>query len=189
MYIKRPSTETLDRLLAEARQATPTYAHVGATKGDSWPAGYRADRDEVLLGRDGEIFDRAVAAVRRWQAQRGAGIEVIPEDASVAEGETTLLLIHALGLWTVAPCRVVYVQDEPELFAFAYATLPGHPEEGEASFAVARLADGQVQFRVASFSRPVAPLARISRPLARRVQRRITLGYLSAIASASLTST
>ena len=148
------------------------------------PTGYRSDRDVILLGQGEEVFARAIAAVRRWQAQRGAGIEVIPDGASVADGDTTLLLIRALGLWTVAPCRVVYVHDEADRFAFAYGTLPGHPEEGEASFVVTRLADGDVEFRVASFSRPVAPLARASKPLTRRIQRRVTLSYLAAIKAA-----
>ena len=31
-----------------------------------------------------------------------------------------------------APCRVVYVVDEPDRRGFAYGTLPGHPEiDGE----------------------------------------------------------
>jgi len=171
--------------LGEARRGAPTYAQVGATKEGVLPEGYRGDSDHVSLGRGDEIFERAVAAVRRWQAQRGAGIEVSPSDATVVEGDTTLLLIHALGFWTVAPCRVVYVQEEADRFAFAYGTLPGHPEEGEASFSVARFEDGEVQFRVASFSRPADPLARIAKPVTRRIQRRVTLRYLTAIESAS----
>jgi uncharacterized protein (UPF0548 family) len=97
-----------------------------------------------------------------------------------------LLLIRAAGLWAAAPCRVVYVRDEPGRFDFAYATLPGHPEQGEAYFSVIRLADGEVVFRVASFSRPVDRLARLARPLSRRIQRRVTLRYLMAIKTATL---
>jgi uncharacterized protein (UPF0548 family) len=185
LFIRKPSAATLDRLLADARRNAPTYAQIGATNEGLVPEGYRSDSDSVSLGRGGDVFEHAVAAVRRWQAQRGAGVEVSPSDATVVEGETTLLLIRALGLWTVAPCRVLYVQEQPDRFAFAYATLPGHPEEGEASFVVARLDDGEVQFRVASFSRPVDLLARIARPLTRRIQRRITLKYLAAIEAAS----
>ena len=185
LFVWKPSAATVDRLLEEARRAAPTYMQIGATKEGVPPTGYRADRDQVSLGRGSEVFERAVAAVRRWQAQRGAGIEVAPSDATVVEGGTTLLLIHALGLWTVAPCRVVYVQEERDRFSFAYGTLPGHPEQGEVSFSVRRLEDGEVQFCVASFSRPVASLARIAKPLTRRLQRRVTLKYLTAIEAAS----
>jgi uncharacterized protein (UPF0548 family) len=185
LFIRKPSAATLERLLDEARSTAPTYTHVGATKEGVAPPGYRADSDQISLGRGGEIFERAVAAVRRWQAQRGAGIEVSPPDATVVEGDTTLLLIRALGLWTVAPCRVVYVQEERDRIAFAYRTLPGHPERGEASFSVRALDHGEVEFCVASFSRPADPLARFAKPLTRRLQRRVTLKYLGAIEAAS----
>jgi uncharacterized protein (UPF0548 family) len=71
--------------------------------------------------------------------------------------------------------------NEADRFEYAYATLPGHPEQGEVSFAVIRGADDEVVFRVASLSRPVVPLARLAKPLTRRIQRRVTLGYLSSI--------
>jgi uncharacterized protein (UPF0548 family) len=171
-------------MLREARLSSPTYEHVGATRLGVHPAGYRADADNVSLGRRDDVFGRAVDTLRGWGAQRGAGIEVLPSDAAVAEGNTTLLLIRALGVWTVAPCRVLYVEDEADRFAFAYGTLPGHPEEGEASFVVERL-DGDVQFRVVTFSRTVDPLARIVKPLTRKLQRRVTLKYLAAIEAAS----
>jgi len=185
LFIRRPSSDWLDGLLGQARDADFTYPEVGGTKTEDWPRGYRHDVDEALVERGAETFDRAVAALRHWQAHIGAGIEVIPRGATVAEGETALLLIRAAGLWTVAPCRVVYVVEESDSFRFAYGTLPGHPERGEASFAIVRSDGDEVLFRVASFSRPVDPLARLTKPLARRIQRRFTLGYLDALRAAA----
>ena len=40
-------------------------------------------------------------------------------------------------------------------------------------------------FRVASFSRPVDRLARLAKPLARRIQRRVTLRYLNSLRDAT----
>jgi uncharacterized protein (UPF0548 family) len=122
--------------------------------------------------------------LRQWKAHTGAGTQVFPQGAPVAEGEVALLLIHAAGLWTVAPFRIVYVVEEPGLFRFAYGTLPGHPEQGEASFAIVRSETDEVSFRLASFSRPVDPLARLAKPMSRRIQRRYTLRYLDAMRSA-----
>jgi uncharacterized protein (UPF0548 family) len=183
-FLRRPSPDTLDRLLGQAQGADLTYAEVGATKGTAWPRGYRHDLDEGLLGDRPETFERSVAGLRHWQAHIGAGIEVLPRGATVAEYATGLLLIHAAGLWTVAPFRVVYVVEEPDTFRFAYGTLPGHPERGEASFAVTRDDDEEVFLRLASFSRPVDPVARLAKPLARRIQRRYTRGYLDALREA-----
>ena len=185
LFIKRPSPDTLERLLRQARETDPTYAEVGATRGEDRPSGYRHDVDEALLGHGRDVFDSAVSALRSWQAHLSAGIELLPAGAVVADGDTVLLLIRAAGLWTVAPSRVVYVVHEPDSYRFAYGTLPGHPECGEASFEVSRNEKDEVVFRVASFSRPVDRLARLAKPLARRIQRRVTLRYLNSLRDAT----
>ena len=183
-FLRRPSATRINRILEQARTADFNYEAVGATDGENWPAGYRHDFDQALLGTGPETFDRAVSALRRWQAHSGAGTEVFPRGAAAAEGEVALLLIRAAGLWTVAPFRVVYVVEAPDTFRFAYGTLSGHPEQGEASFAIVRNETNEVFFRLASFSRPVASLARLARPLARRIQRRYTMDYIEALREA-----
>ena len=132
------------------------------------------------------MFDRAMAALRAWQAQIGAGVEVVPHGAHVEDGGTVVLVARVGGLWTAMPCRVVYADDSPEGFAFAYGTLPGHPECGEVAFRIHRSAgSNEIFFRIASFSRTVDPLAKLGSPIARRIQKRVTERYLSAIAEAS----
>jgi uncharacterized protein (UPF0548 family) len=185
LRFRRPSRPAVQELLARARAGAPTYPEVGATRGPDLPAGYHHNRDEIRLGRGQEVFDRAVQALRRWQAQRGAGIEVFPDGAWVDERETVLLLIRAGGLWATAPCRIVYIVEDADRFEFAYATLPGHPERGEAAFAICRDEAGAVVFRVTSFSRPADPLARLGAPFARRIQRRVTQRYLEVLAEAA----
>jgi uncharacterized protein (UPF0548 family) len=73
------------------------------------------------------VFARAVGALRGWQAQIGAGIQVFPGGARVEDGGTVVLVLPAGGLWASAPSRVVYVDEGSGGFAFAYGTLPGHP--------------------------------------------------------------
>ena len=85
-------------------------------------------------------------------------------------------------LTTVAPCRVVYIVDEPDRFGFAYGTLPGHPEQGEEAFVVAKADDGAVRFTITAFSRPKEALARLGGPVTRFVQKRATKAYLDAMA-------
>ena len=96
-----------------------------------------------------------------------------------------MLLLHVGGFWSAAPCRVVYVVEEADHVGFGYGTLPGHPECGEAAFAVSRDAAGAVVFRVWSFSRTVDPLARLGSPIARRIQKRVTQRYLDALVDAA----
>jgi uncharacterized protein (UPF0548 family) len=186
LRVRRPADSEIDRLLTEAREAGPTYPEVGATRDAHLPTGYRHDFYERRLSSGEAVFDRAVVALRAWQAQIGAGARIFPHGAQVAGGSTVVLLIRVGGLWAALPCRVVYVDDSPEGFAFAYGTLPGHPERGEVAFRIERsVGSDDIFFRIVSFSRTVDPLARLASPITRLIQQRVTRRYVSAIAEAS----
>jgi uncharacterized protein (UPF0548 family) len=186
LRVRRPSPAVVLHLLSEAQSSPFTYPEVGATKSEPFPAGYRHDAYAIDLGTRETTFERAVEALRAWGAQIAAGIEIVPNGAHVAEGETVILVIRTAGFWAIAPCRVVYVVEQPDHFAFAYGTLPGHPEQGEAAFAINRSETGAVSFHVTSFSRTVDPLARLGAPITRRIQQRVTRRYLSALAEATI---
>jgi uncharacterized protein (UPF0548 family) len=181
----RPSRSSLERRLARARGDSPTYPEVGATRAGVLPPGYRHDRYDAVVGHGQEELDRAVRALRAWEAQKGVGVEVVPAGAWVEDGATVLLLIRVGLLRAVAPCRVVYVEERPDAFAFAYGTLPGHPERGEVAFALSLDEAGEVAFGVVSFSRTADPLARLGAPLAQRLQQRVTRGYAASLRAAA----
>ena len=167
--------------LAASAAAEVTYGPVGSTLGEAVLPGYRTDRYEAVLGRGSEVLERARDALRAWAAHRGAGVEVVPADARLAEG-TTVVLVTRLGpASALAACRVVAVVDEADRFGFAYGTLPLHPESGEEAFLVEREGDDVVRFRVVAASRPAHPLARLGAPVSRLVQRRVTRGYLEGL--------
>ncbi len=180
LRLSRPSPEALQRLLERARRTGPTYSEVGATAGESLPHGYRHDVYERSLGADG-AFERAVSGLRKWEAHLGGGVDVVPPEAPLIANETVLLLLRLGGLWTAAPCRIVYVVEDDDRFGFAYGTLPGHPETGEAAFVVHRAEGGDVLFSIRSFSRPSDPLARLAAPIGRRIQTTVTRRYLDAL--------
>jgi uncharacterized protein (UPF0548 family) len=185
LRLRRPSENSLEELLSAAKKATFTYPEVGATRDEQMPGGYRHDRYEAPLGEGAGLFENAARALLGWQAQVGAGVEVFPRGSQVADGATVVLLLRA-GLWAPAPCRVVYVINEPDMVGFAYGTLPGHPERGEAAFTLVRDGDEWVTFVVRSFSRRVDPLARLGAPLARLAQTRVTRRYIEALKEAPL---
>jgi uncharacterized protein (UPF0548 family) len=95
--------------------------------------------------------------------------------------DATVIAVTSIGpVQMVVPCRIVSVFKEPDTFGFAYGTLPGHPERGEESFVLERR-DDATYFTVRAFSRPVDPLARLSGPIGRAVQRSVTRRYVSAL--------
>jgi uncharacterized protein (UPF0548 family) len=135
----------------------------------------------IDLGTGDSVWNRGIDGLHLWVAHTGAGAMVFPLGAALAEGETVLVVLRTGPFFVVAPCRIVYVLDEPTRFGFGYGTLPGHPESGEESFVIDRDARGGVRFVVTAISRPAALLARLGAPVARRVQSRVTSRYLESL--------
>lgn len=154
-----------------------TYDEVGATAGPM-PAGYHHVIESAVIGRGRRRFEEAGAAVMRWGMLRGAGVRV---DASSEVAEVGSEVVVGVGP-VRAPCRVVYVIDEPDRRGFAYGTLPGHAESGEELFSVRfDPATDQVYAEVRAFSRHGTWWSRLAAPVTSLMQRIITRRYLTAV--------
>jgi uncharacterized protein (UPF0548 family) len=177
----RPGAKYLEDLWCRLPGLALTYGEVGATAGPVLPRGYRHDRVSTELGRGTEIWAKAQDALRTWQAHRRAGASIYPAAAPLAAGAEFIATVRLGLLVVVAPCRVVYITDEPGRSGFAYGTLPGHPERGEEAFHVTKHDDGTVRFEIVAFSRPATAMARLGGPLSRLVQTRTTRRYLEGV--------
>lgn len=175
---RRPPVEELEALARSSAGERLTYAAVGATATSSWPVGYRHDRRSVELG-PASAFGDAVERLRSWRPHLGAGITV-GCDGPIADGTHVAMAAPLPVGFVLATCRIVYVHDRPDEFAWAYGTLPVHPEEGEERFAVI-VRDGRTHFEIGAFSRPRHWLARAGGPLGRRLQVRATDAYVRAM--------
>jgi uncharacterized protein (UPF0548 family) len=165
------------------RAAGLTYPEAGATA-TALPAGYHHVRMQRRIGTGPELFVAAGAAVLAWAAHTGAGLTVAATAPVAAPGTDVLLTAGAGPVRLHAPCRVIYVIDEPRRRGFAYGTLAGHPESGEEAFVVELAADDAVTFVITAFSRPATALSRLAGPLGRQAQRAVTRRYLRALARA-----
>jgi uncharacterized protein (UPF0548 family) len=169
--------EARDRLAG----AELTYREAGATAGNL-PAGYHQFTRSLPIGYGHELFVAAGDAVRQWQVQLGAGLQVSASSPAAVAGTVLLLGLGIGSLRLRAPCRVVYAVDEPRRRGFAYGTLAGHPESGEEAFIIEHHDDDSVRFRITAFSRPATRLAKIAGPLGAVVQRQVTAAYLRSLA-------
>jgi uncharacterized protein (UPF0548 family) len=176
---------TLPDAVATALKAAPfTYADVGATSAAMpavMPAGYASFTTSRQLRR--RDFTAAADELLTWRVQERAGLGVEASSLRVTEGTVARITLGKGPVRVLAPCRVVYVIDEPDRAGFAYGTLPGHPESGEELFLLGHRADGSVEFTVTAFSRPATLLSRVGGPAARWVQRLMTNRYLTALDS------
>jgi uncharacterized protein (UPF0548 family) len=175
------------------------YDGIGATAAAEFiPRDYVVDRTCVELGRGETAFASARRGLEAWAQFDLGWCEAWPPDAPICVGQAVAVLARGMGMWWMNAARIVYVVDqgnslsqlaraeagaidgnrfddggEIARFGFAYGTLPGHVESGEELFLVEwnRVTD-VVLYSILAFSRPRHPLARLGRPLVRRLQRR-----------------
>ncbi|MDX1890832.1 DUF1990 domain-containing protein [Mycolicibacterium sp. 050158] len=154
-----------------------TYSEVGATAG-ALPAGYRHLHASAVIGHGRARFEQAAEAVLRWGMLRGAGLHVDATTEVAGVGSEVIVGIGPVR----APCRVVYVVDEPDRRGFAYGTLPGHAETGEELFAVRfDPTDESVHAEVTAFSRHGTWWSRCAGPVTTAAQTLISRRYLRAL--------
>ncbi|MGI8540184.1 MAG: DUF1990 domain-containing protein [Rubrobacteraceae bacterium] len=178
--LRRPSDARLRSFLQTRKDAPFTYDDVGASKAGA-PGGYVADHNRTKLGEGGEAFERAVEALRWWRMFDLGWVDIFPPEVPIEVGTVVSVVARTFGLWSVNPCCVVHVVEEPSRFGFAYGTLPGHAARGEERFTVEWREDGSVHYEILAFSRP-GPVMKLGYPFARRFQRRFAQDSLRAMA-------
>ncbi len=154
-----------------------TYTEVGATVGPL-PARYRHVQKSAVIGRGRRRFEEAAEAGMRWGMLRGAGLRIEATSEIAAVGAEVIVHLGPVR----APCRVVYVVDEPDRRGFAYGTVPGHAESGEERFVVRYdPATDDVYADVVAFSRHATWWSRLGSPVTSVIQRTVTDRYLRAL--------
>jgi uncharacterized protein (UPF0548 family) len=177
--VPMPVAQMDERRVDQLRSAQLTYAEIGMTKQPDLPGGYRTIRRCAVLSST-KTFESARTDLLRWMIQSRAGIGVTAS-SDVSRDAVVDLRVAVGPLSMVAPCRVVYVIDEPDRCGFAYGTLPGHPESGEEAFVLTGSADTAITLTITAFSRPATTLSKLAGPIGRRFQDFMTDRYLRAL--------
>lgn len=183
IFIRPGSQSSIENCLERARHNEVNYPDVGATLSESTPKGYHVLHQQLCVRIGRKTFVRASEGLITWQAHMGRGMSIYPLNVPLQEGETILILLGTAAVVLVAPCRIIRIVDLPQRFAFAYGTLPHHPEIGEEMFEVRIGNDGQVNFSIHAFSRAGHPSVKSLGPLARKVQARASKKYLTTLHS------
>jgi len=155
-----------------------TYPEHGATRAEL-PPGYRHVVRRVGLGAGEATFERTARALFSWDMHRGAGLTVLVAPP-VEVGRVVVMRLGPRVVGPTAPCRIVWVEQEPRRSGFAYGTLPGHPATGEEAFVVEWTGDDAVVLTIRAFSRFVRPWAWLG-PVLRPVQDFATARFIAAL--------
>jgi uncharacterized protein (UPF0548 family) len=176
--LNEPSSIAVSELIERQRSQPFTYSAVGATN-STLPSDFTVDHNRLKLGTGAETFKRAVGALRRWRQFDLGWVTIAPDNVPLEMGATLAVKAHAFGTWSLNATRIVYVINEERRFGFAYGTLPEHVECGEERFLIEWNAeDDSVYYDILAFSKPRHPLVRLSRPLARMLQKRFASASL-----------
>ena len=182
--VRPPDPPRIGGMFAELATSDYSYPQVGATRGDI-PAGFNVDRYRSVLGSGDAVFESAKQALRDWVPFDLPWIRVFPQSEPDA-GVMVAVVVHVVGLWWTNVNRVIYTVDEPDVFGFAYGTLPAHAEVGEEQFLVRRSGESaEVTYEILAFSNPRHVLARVAYPLSRSTQRRFGAGSIAAMRKAT----
>ncbi len=175
LSLRKPSIETLRRFLASQEGEDFTYSQLGATAGKP-PVDFVLDHTRIQLGTGEGLFKTAQAALNRWQQFDLGWVDAWPRDTAIEPGQVVAVMGHAIGLWWLNACRIVYLIDETDAvcrYGFANGTLPAHIQTGEERFLLEwNQEDDSVWFEILAFSRPNKWSSRIGYPLVRRSQKR-----------------
>lgn len=185
---KKPDNEAVLGFLVSQKSQPFSYPEIGASRLAA-PAGYKIDHNRIRIGDGLETFAKAVEAFKHWKMFEMEWIEIAPKDAPIAEGSCVAIIVRHFGSWSLNASRIVYVIEEhgaPEIFGFAYGTLPGHVEQGEERFRVEyHPGDNSVWYDLFAFSRPRHVLARLGYPMSRQLQKRFARDSLKAMERAA----
>ncbi len=174
--IRKPSSETMQRFLAEQKEREFTYSAIGDTERKP-PAGFVVDHTRVRLGDGEQVFNEAKAILTRWGHFQLGWVATSSSDIPLEQGQVVGVLARVLGVWCLNACRIVFAINSATSdilrFGFVYGTLPGHVECGEERFLVEwDQSDNSVWYDILAFSRPHHVLARIGYPAVRRLQKK-----------------
>ena len=173
-FIRPPSDDVIAEFLRAQENVSLSYSEVGESREGS-PFGYTLDHNRVQLGCGERDFEQACDALRQWRMFPEPWTKISPNSAPLREGSVVAMQAHALGIWWLNACRIIYLVDEQaplRRFGFAYGTLLSHVEQGEERFTVELHPDGTVWYDLRAFSRPRYWPVRLAKPLARKLQRR-----------------
>ena len=175
-----PSEQDAVEFVSGQRDLPFTYDEVGATN-TTPPDGYTVDHNRIQIGEGKAAYERGVEALKNWRHFDLGWVTIVPRGVAVEVGATVAVKARAFGTWSLNASRVVYTIEESRRFGFAYGTLPDHVECGEERFLIEWLLDDSVWYDILAFSHPKHPLVRLSKPLARRLQKQFARDSLSRI--------
>ena len=172
-HLRQPSAKFCRQALARLEGLPLSYWERGATAWSRMPQGYTHAEETVSLGFGEEVWASAKTAFRNWAFYPEAPWIQLSHYPPLAAEQQVMVRFHALGLWWLSPCRIVYTVDDDNTCGMAYGTLPGHVEAGEELFLLQHdPVTAEVTYTIRVMARAANPLAKLVPPFVSYMQAR-----------------
>jgi uncharacterized protein (UPF0548 family) len=181
--LKKPSIASIQQFIANQQTLPFSYPEVavGSTQIGKTVARFNNDAQKVVVGHGQHDFAQAKIALTQWVHFPKHWTPIIPESTPIETGQTVTVNFYLMGLWWTNAARIVYVEDQPQQFGFAYGTLPSHIERGEELFRVSMDEQARVWYEIRAFSQPRWWPIWLIYPVARLLQARFRLDSADAV--------
>ncbi|DBA75416.1 hypothetical protein WJX77_008156 [Trebouxia sp. C0004] len=156
---------------------------------------WQVDHKRKQVGKGRVAYDRAVRAICAWK-HMDLGWSTVHADPPV-KGGLVCVLPHLVFAWMKLPLKVAYVHKGScsmggesgwtgQHLKYAHSTLQGHALAGEERFAIEwHKEDDSVWYDIYTVSRPATPLAAISYPVIRLLQKQFQRDSFKAVTAAA----
>ncbi len=168
----RPQSACIQQLLQQQIGQPLSYSERRASLQDELPGGYFRIDCSYSLGHGEACFARSTEALERWTCFKLRWVRVVTDGPPDSE-RVYALVVRIMGCWFVNCCRVVEWDPgltRPNRWRLVVGTTPHHVASGEEQVSVEMMDDGEVIYRIRSFSRPNFWLTRATPRLMRRKQ-------------------
>ena len=183
--VSRPGDERIREFLATQKDQPFTCPTAGVPHRLA-PRGFKKDHNRIKLGNGAATYQKAVAAIKRWEMFNIGWVELCWPNAVIETGSVVAVLAHHLGCWSLNACRIASVIEEggeKRRYGFIYGTLPDHAERGQEQFTIEwRRDDDTVWYDILAYSQPNSMLSRLGYPVTRLLQKRFARDSMSAMA-------
>lgn len=143
VYFSKPEAIHLEKHLETLREAPLSFPSLEYAREH-----YHRDFVEFKVGQGDAAFKRAKVSLQAWSQFNLGWTFAVPQ------GRRLAVCINVLGLWVLAPHRMMDLRESPRYYRAVLGTLKGNPLSGVEVFEVSLSPFNEVMVRIESYAEP-----------------------------------
>lgn len=143
LYFSKPQPIELEKHLETLREAPLSFPSLEYAKQH-----FHRDFIEFKVGQGDAAFKRTKVIMQAWSQFNSGTTFAVPQ------GRRLGVCINVMGMWVMAPHRMLDLRESPRYYRAVLGTLKGNPLSGIEVFEVSLSPFNEVMVRIESFAEP-----------------------------------